>query len=77
MDQKALLLIENITWSLGKNVFKSKSNGPKIIVGGYSFFLRLLSNKIDIDIYVDFNIKWKMSEYLLNDMQRYAKSKKQ
>jgi len=77
LDQKALLLIENITWSLWKNIFKSKNNGPKIIVGGYSFFLRLLSNKIDIDIYVNFNIKWKMSEYLLNDMQRYAKSKKQ
>ena len=76
LDQKALLLIENITWSLGKNIFKAKSNGPKIIVGGYSFFTRLLSNKIDIDIYIDFNIKWKMSEYLLNDMQRYAKFKK-
>ena len=76
LDQKALLLVENITWSLGKNIFKAKNNGPKIIVGGYNFFIRLLSNKINIDICVDFNIKWKLSEYLLNDMQRYAKYKK-
>ena len=76
LDQKALLLVENITWSLGKNIFKAKNNGPKIIVGGFNFFIRLLSNKINIDICVDFNIKWKLSEYLLNDMQRYAKYKK-
>ncbi len=77
LEQKALLLIENITGSLGKNIFKAKNNGPKVIVWGYNFFIRLLSNKIDVDICVDFNIKWKMSEYLLNDMQRYAKFKKQ
>ncbi len=77
LDTKALLLIENITGSLGKNIFKAKNNGPKVIVWGYNFFIRLLSNKIDVDICVDFNIKWKMSEYLLNDMQRYAKFKKQ
>ncbi|HOG14997.1 MAG TPA: exonuclease domain-containing protein [Candidatus Absconditabacterales bacterium] len=76
LDQKALLLVENITGSLGKNIFKAKNNGPKIIVGGYNFFIRLLSNKINIDICVDFNIKGKLSEYLLNDMQRYAKYKK-
>lgn len=77
LEKKALLLIENITGSLGKNIFKAKNNGPKVIVWGYNFFIRLLSNKIDVDICVDFNIKWKMSEYLLNDMQRYAKFKKQ
>ena len=59
LDQKALLLVDNITWSLGKNIFKAKNNGPKIIVGGYNFFIRLLSNKINIDICVDFNICYK------------------
>jgi hypothetical protein len=32
LDTKALLLIENITGSLGKNIFKAKNNGPKVIV---------------------------------------------
>jgi hypothetical protein len=32
----------------------------------------LFSNKINIDICVDFNIIWKMSKYLLDDIQRYA-----
>ncbi len=76
LDQKADLLVENITWSLWKNIFKAKSNGSKIIIGGYNFMIRLLSNKISIDICVDFNIKWKMSSYLLNDIRRYAKNQK-
>ena len=76
LDQKATLLVENITWSLWKNIFKAKSNGSKIIIGGYNFMIRLLSNKISIDICVDFNIKWKMSSYLLNDIRRYAKNYK-
>ncbi|HKL43684.1 MAG TPA: 3'-5' exonuclease [Candidatus Absconditabacterales bacterium] len=76
LDQKATLLVENITGSLGKNIFKAKSNGSKIIIGGYNFMIRLLSNKISIDICVDFNIKGKMSSYLLNDIRRYAKNYK-
>ena len=75
LDQKALLLVENITGSLWKNVFKAKWNWSKILIGGYNFLMWLLSNKINVDIYIDFNIKWKMSNYLLNDIQRYAKLK--
>jgi len=72
LDLKADLLVENITWSLWKNIFKAKSPWSKIIIGGYNFMMWLLSNKIHIDICVDFNIKWKMSNYLLNDLKRYA-----
>lgn len=67
------LLVENITWSLGKNVFKAKKNWSKIIVGWYNFLMWLFSNNIDIDIYIEFNIKWKMAEYLLDDIKWYAK----
>jgi hypothetical protein len=67
------LLVENITWSLGKNVFKAKTKWTKIIIGGYSFLIRLFSNWIYIDICVEFNIIWKMSKYLLDDIQRYAR----
>ncbi len=74
IDQKASLLVENITWSLWKNVFKSKLQGSKVIIWGYNFMMWLISNKISIDICVEFNIKWKMSHYLLNDIKRYAKS---
>ena len=67
------LLVENITWSLWKNVFKAKSKWTKIIIGGYSFLIWLFSNSINIDICIDFNIIWKMSKYLLDDIQRYAR----
>lgn len=67
------LLVENITWSLGKNVFKAKSNWTKIIIWGYSFLIWLFSNWINIDICIEFNIMWKMSKYLLDDIQRYAR----
>ncbi len=70
------LLVENITWSLWKNMFKAKTPGPKIIIWWYSFLIRLFSNKINIDICVDFNITWKMSKYLLEDIQWYAKYEK-
>jgi hypothetical protein len=74
LDTKAELLVENITWSLWKNIFKAKRGWSKIIIWWYNFMMWLLSNKIAIDICVDFNIKWKMSKYLLNDLQRYAQN---
>ena len=67
------LLVENITWSLWKNVFKAKASWTKIIIWGYSFLIRLFSNWINIDICIEFNIIWKMSKYLLDDIQRYAR----
>ncbi len=75
LENHTPLLVENITWSLWKNVFKAKESGSKIIIWGYSFLIWLLSNKIDIDICIDFNIIWKMSKYLLDDIQRYARKK--
>ena len=73
LSDNVALLVENITWSLGKNVFKAKSNWTKIIIWGYSFLIWLFSNWINIDICIEFNIIWKMSKYLLDDIQRYAR----
>lgn len=73
LSESMPILVENITWSLWKNVFKAKSPSPKIIIWWYNFFMWLVSNKINIDICVNFNIIWKMSKYLLDDMERYAK----
>lgn len=76
LNAKADLLVENITGSLWKNIFKAKTSWSKIIIGWYNFMMWLLSNKINIDICVDFNIKWKMSNYLLTDLKRYAQNSK-
>lgn len=73
LPDEVSLLVENITWSLGKNVFKAKSKWTKIIIGGYSFLIRLFSNWINIDICIEFNIMWKLSKYLLDDIQRYVR----
>lgn len=73
LSDDVALLVENITWSLWKNVFKAKTKWTKIIIGGYSFLIRLFSNWINIDICIEFNIMWKMSKYLLDDIQRYAR----
>jgi hypothetical protein len=67
-------LVENITGSLWKNIFKAKWWWRKVIVWGYSFLMRMFSNKINIDICIDFNIMWKQSKYLLEDIKRYAKN---
>ena len=73
LSDDVALLVENVTWSLWKNVFKAKANWTKIIIWGYSFLIRLFSNWINIDICIEFNIIWKMSKYLLDDIQRYAR----
>ena len=67
-------LVENITGSLWKNIFKAKCWWRKVIVWWYSFLMRMFSNKINIDICVNFNIIWKQSKYLLEDIKRYAKN---
>jgi len=67
-------LVENITGSLWKNIFKAKTQWRKVIVWGYSFLMWIFSNKINIDICIDFNIIWKQSKYLLEDIKRYAKN---
>jgi hypothetical protein len=57
IHKSALLLVENITGGVGKNVFKASAEGRKIIIGGNSFLLYLYSNGITIDEVILFNSK--------------------
>jgi len=71
IHNKVLLIAENITWWVGKCIFKAKQNGGKILIGSYNFLLWLISHQVTIDKVVDFNIKWKQEDYLLQDLKRY------
>ena len=56
-DQHFLLLVENITGGSGKNLFKAKQQGCKIIIGGYNFLLQLFAQKIAISQLIIYNSK--------------------
>lgn len=72
IDKQYLMLIENITWWFGKNIFKAKSDWKKILVGWYNFLMSCYSNKVNIDKLIVFNIKWSQEKYILADIERYA-----
>jgi len=71
IDKRSLMLVENITWWVGKNIFKAKNSWNKIIIGWYSFLLYLYSSKINVDDLIVFNIKWGNEQLILNDVFRY------
>ena len=72
LHKKTKLMAENITWWIGKNIFKIKQWKPNIIIWSYNFLMWIFAKGIDIDIVVNFNIKWPQEKYLLNDLNRYA-----
>ena len=72
LDKKNLILIENITWWFGKNIFKSKYNQKKILVGWYNFLMSCYWNKVKFDKLIVFNIRWAQEKNILNDVKRYA-----
>ena len=57
IQESALILVENITGGVGKNVFKASGPGRKIIIGGNSFLLYLYANGTTIDEIILFNSK--------------------
>jgi len=70
--QEVQLIAENITWWVGKSVFKARQSGKKIVIGSYHFLLRLFSKWISIDKVVNFNIRGKQEKYLLTDLLWYG-----
>jgi hypothetical protein len=72
IDKENLILIENITWWFGKNIFKSKSNQKKILVGWYNFLMSCYWKKVKFDKLVVFNIRWAQEKNILNDVKWYA-----
>ena len=67
-----LLLIENITWWMGKNIAKAKDTKKKIIIWWYAFLLAVYASKIPLDEIIIFNIKGNNEQSILDDIQRYA-----
>lgn len=73
LDQHFLLLVENITWGSGKNLFKAKTQGPKVLIGGYNFLLQLFAQKLAISQLIVYNSKWSQQELIFNDILRYGR----
>lgn len=71
IQESALILVENITGGVGKNVFKASGPGRKIIIGGNSFLLYLYANGTTIDEIILFNSKWGSEQSILQDIQWY------
>ncbi|MDO4713585.1 MAG: hypothetical protein Q4B28_02840 [bacterium] len=71
-DQQFDLLVENITGGTGKNLFKAKQQGTKIIIGGYHFLLQLFAQKVAISRLIVYNSKGKDENLIFNDILRYG-----
>lgn len=69
------IIVENITWWIGKSIFKIKENKSNIIIWGYNFLMHIFSKQKKIDIVVNFNIKWNLEQYFLDDISWYAPEK--
>ncbi|PJA48057.1 MAG: hypothetical protein CO170_03800 [candidate division SR1 bacterium CG_4_9_14_3_um_filter_40_9] len=73
IHERALLLVENITGGVGKNIFKAKQEkGSKILIGGYSFLLYAYANKIPLDEILIFNVNGPSKQQILDDIRWYA-----
>ena len=72
IQDKAFLMVENITWWAWKNIFNAKQVKNRIMIWWYQFFLNTISNKINIDICVVFNIMWTNEQGILDDLKYYS-----
>lgn len=75
LHTQRMLLAENITGWVWKNIFKSKLEWRKIIIWGYNFILQIFANKINMDKIIVFDIKWALESNILNDIIRYGNYK--
>ena len=73
LDQKYQLLVENITWWSGKNLFKAKFQGAKVIIWGYNFLLQLFAQKLAISQLIVYNSKGGQQDLIFNDIGRYGR----
>ena len=73
LDQDFMLLVENITGGSGKNIFKAKQHGKKIVIGGYNFLLQLFAQKLAICKLIVYNSKGKEQNLIFNDILRYGR----
>lgn len=66
------LLVENITWWAGKNIYKAQKNDKKVVVWWYNFLMMCYAQQVKFDQLIIRNIKWAQSDLILTDMQRYS-----
>ena len=66
------LLVENITWWAGKNIYKAKKNQKKVMVWWYNFLMMCYAQKLKFDQLIIRNIRWAQSDLIVTDMQRYS-----
>lgn len=69
------LLVENITWWAGKNIYKAQRNQKKVVVWWYNFLMMCYAQKVKFDELIIRNIRWAQSDLILTDMQRYSPEK--
>lgn len=70
--KKYELIVEWMTWGIGKNVMKIAKKGPKVVIGGYHFLLNLFASKQRVDMWFVLSIDWPLKEYILDDIQWYG-----
>jgi DNA polymerase III epsilon subunit-like protein len=71
INNKATLLVENITGGIGKNIFKAKQTKNKIMIWWYNFILFLYANKVPLKEIILFNARGPSEQYILDDIKWY------
>jgi len=71
INNKATLLVENITGGIGKNIFKAKQTKNKIMIWWYNFILFLYANKVPLKEIIMFNARGPSEQYILDDIKWY------
>ncbi len=71
INDKATLLVENITGGIGKNIYKAKQTKNKIVIWWYNFILYCYANKIPLKEIILFNARWPSEQNILDDIKWY------
>ncbi len=71
INKQAVLLVENITGGMGKNIFKAKQTKNKIIIWWYNFILFLYANKVSLKEIIMFNARGPSEQNILDDIKWY------
>lgn len=65
--------VENITWGHGSALFQaSKSSWPRLLIGGFSFFLQACAKNIPFTDIVAYHLEGPLKHHILADMTYYA-----
>jgi len=63
-----IILVENLTWSRGKNLFLAKKYDKKIVIGGNEFYFMLIWQDIKFDDIIIYDISWPMEGVILKEI---------